>query len=88
MYNNYSQSNVLFWTLIARVALTQLNKAGFCESLEAPAQRTMVVICNFPPKIMMTKAELLQVGILFLIHLFAQEVLLIKKLEIEETKTT
>ena len=52
MYNNYSQSNVLFWTLIARVALTQLNKAGFCESLEAPAQRTMVVICNFRPKIM------------------------------------
>ena len=35
-----------------------------------------------------TKAELLQVGIFFLIHLFAQKNLLLKKLEIEETKTT
>ena len=35
-----------------------------------------------------TKAELLQVGIFFLIHLFAGEILLLKKLEIEETKTT
>ena len=34
------------------------------------------------------KAELLQVGIFFLIHLFAWEILLLKKLEIEETKTT
>ena len=34
------------------------------------------------------KAELLQVGIFFLIHLFAGEILLLKKLEIEETKTT
>ena len=34
------------------------------------------------------KAELLQVGIFFLIPLFAREILLIKKLEIEETKTT
>ena len=34
------------------------------------------------------KAELLQVGIFFLIHLFAQEILLLKKFEIEETKTT
>ena len=36
----------------------------------------------------LTKAELLQVGIFFLIHLFAREILLLKKLEIEETKTT
>ena len=35
-----------------------------------------------------TKAELLQVGIFFLIHLFAWEILLIKKLEIEKTKPT
>ena len=35
-----------------------------------------------------TKAELLKVGIFFLIHLFAREILLLKKLEIEETKTT
>ena len=34
-----------------------------------------------------TKAELLQVGNFFLIHLFARENLLVKKLEIEETKT-
>ena len=34
------------------------------------------------------KAELLQVGIFFLIHLFTQEVLLLKKLEIKKTKTT
>ena len=36
----------------------------------------------------LTKAELLQVGIFFLIHLFAWEVLLVKMLEIEKTKTT
>ena len=34
------------------------------------------------------KAELLQVGIFFLIQLFAWEILLLKKLKIEETKTT
>jgi hypothetical protein len=34
------------------------------------------------------KAELLQVGISFLIHLFEWEILLLKELEIEETKTT
>ena len=34
------------------------------------------------------KAELLQVDILFLIHLFAGEILLLKMLEMEETKTT
>ena len=33
------------------------------------------------------KTELLQVGIFYLIHLFAWEILLLKKLEIEETKT-
>ena len=33
------------------------------------------------------KAELLQVGIFFP-HLFAREILLLKKLEIKETKTT
>ena len=37
----------------------------------------------------MIKTELLQVGIFFfLIHLFAWEISLLKKLEIEETKTT
>ena len=54
IYNNYSQSKCLIffcWTLIARVALTQLNKAGFCESLEAPAQRTMAAVSNFRPTI-------------------------------------
>ena len=34
------------------------------------------------------KAELLQEGIFFLIHLFARDGLLIKKLEIEKTKPT
>ena len=34
------------------------------------------------------KAELLQVGIFFLIHLFVWDFLLLKKLVIEETKTT
>jgi hypothetical protein len=39
-------------------------------------------------KLAHTKAELLQVCIFFLIHLFAREIILLKKLEIEETKTT
>ena len=34
------------------------------------------------------KAELLQEGIFFLIHLFARDVLVMKKLEIEKTKST
>jgi hypothetical protein len=36
----------------------------------------------------MDKAELLQEGIIFLIHLFARVILLMKKLKIEETKFT
>ena len=35
-----------------------------------------------------TKAELLQEGIFFLIHLFARDILVVKKLEIEKTKPT
>ena len=35
-----------------------------------------------------SKAELLQDGIFFLVHLFAREVLGMKKLEIEKTKPT
>ena len=35
-----------------------------------------------------TKAELLQEGIILLIHLFARAILLMKKLKIEETKAT
>ena len=34
------------------------------------------------------KAKLQKEGIFFLIHLFARDILLMKKLEIEETKTT
>ena len=34
------------------------------------------------------KAELLQEGIFFLIHLFARDVLVMKELEIEKTKPT
>ena len=33
-----------------------------------------------------TKAELLQEGIFFLVHLFAWKILILKKLVIEETK--
>ena len=36
----------------------------------------------------LNKAELLQEGIFFLIHLFARDVLVMKKLEIEKTKPT
>ena len=36
----------------------------------------------------MTKAELLQEGIIFLIHLFARDVLVMKMLEIKKTKPT
>ena len=36
----------------------------------------------------LNKAELLQEGIFFLIHLFASDVLLMKKLEFEKTKPT
>ena len=35
-----------------------------------------------------TKAELLQESISFLIHLFARDILVMKKLEIEKTKPT
>ena len=41
-----------------------------------------------PIKMNLTKAELLQEGIFFLIHLFARDVLVMKKLEIEKTKPT
>ena len=34
------------------------------------------------------KAELLHEGIFFLIHLFAKDILVMKKLEIEKTKPT
>ena len=37
---------------------------------------------------MVDKAELLQEGNIFLIHLFARAILLMKKLKIEETKAT
>ena len=39
-------------------------------------------------KVNLFKAELLQEEIFFLIHLFARDILLMKKLEIVETKTT
>ena len=41
-----------------------------------------------PLKLCLTsKAKLQKEGIFFLIHLFARDILLMKKLEIEETKT-
>ena len=36
----------------------------------------------------LTKAELLQEGIFFLIHLFARDIFLMKNLEIEKSKPT
>ena len=39
-------------------------------------------------KVTQDKAELLQGGIFSLIHLFARDVLVMKKLEIEKTKPT
>ena len=47
------------------------------------------LLMNHPWKTnVIAKAELLQEGIFFLIHLFARDVLLMKKLEIEKTKPT
>ena len=37
---------------------------------------------------LVTKAKLQKEGIFFLVHLFARDILSMKKLEIEETKTT
>ena len=42
----------------------------------------------FVEKSIVFKAELLQEGIFVLIHLFARDVLVMKKLEIEKTKPT
>ena len=39
-------------------------------------------------KFQKTKAELMEEGIFFLIHLFARDVLVMKKMEIEKTKPT
>ena len=39
-------------------------------------------------KYILTKDKLQKEGIFFLIHLFAREILLMKKLQIEETKAT
>ena len=44
--------------------------------------------CNLKIFFFSTKAEYLQEGIFFLIHLFATDVLVMKKLEIEKTKPT
>ena len=43
---------------------------------------------KFIISILTNKAELLKEGIFFLIHLFARDFLVIKKLEIEKTKPT
>ena len=43
---------------------------------------------NINFKDLITKAKLKKEGIFFHIHLFARDILLMKKLEIEETKTT
>ena len=43
---------------------------------------------EFAKQFEITKAELLQEGIVFLIHLFARAILFMKKLKITETKAT
>ena len=50
-------------------------------------QRKLVFIWS-TKKASLSKAELLQEGIFFLIHLFARDILVMKKLEIEKTKPT
>ena len=45
-----------------------------------------VAICKWTDKGTWSKAELLQEGIFFLLQLFARDVLVVKKLEIKETK--
>ena len=53
-----------------------------------PKLQNHVVSLYFIKKITKTKAELLEEGIIFLIHLFTRAILLMKKLKIEETKAT
>ena len=60
-------------------------KQEICQRLQKKSWEYNIFVL---PKYSFTKAELLQVGIFFLIHLFAWEILLLKKLEIEGTKTT
>ena len=45
-------------------------------------------LSNFFSKLASFEAELLQEGIFFLVHLFARDILVMKKLEIEKTKPT
>ena len=47
-------------------------------------RRNLLNQCN----LVSIKAELLQEGIFFLVHLFARDILVMKKLEIEKTKPT
>ena len=47
-------------------------------------RRNLLNRCN----LVSIKAELLQEGIFFLVHLFARDILVMKKLEIEKTKRT
>ena len=58
-------------------------KTALSEKRKA-AQKSTVLF----PSDVSDKAELLQEGIFFLIHLFARDILVMKKLEIEKTKPT
>ena len=49
---------------------------------------SMVDISSHQQLLRVIKAKLQKERIFFLIHLFARDILLMKKLEIEETKTT
>ena len=61
------------------------HETPFFSLLMVNQNREFLECIIFQLKTCETKAELL---LLKLIHLFAREVLLVKKLEIEETKTT
>ena len=52
------------------------------------SKRDHGMVCNTYFILSYTKAELLEEGIFFLINLFARDVLVMKKLEIEKIKPT
>ena len=76
-----SASARLLNTLIQRFSL--LLEVVIETFVSAPSSAMVFVIIEAA-----YKAELLREGIIFLIHLFARAILLMKKLKIEETKAT
>ena len=60
----------------------------FSMSYKTTIAKQIRIRDNFAILNFICKAKLQKEGIFFLIHLFARDILLMKKLEIEETKTT